>query len=387
MTETNDAAKLLADLKDRALDVALEGFTISDARQPGMPLIYVNHGFEILTGYTAAEVLGKNCRFLQGERTNEKAKQRLRKAIETCQPCVVEILNYHKNGSPFWNRLSITPVRDEDGQTTHFIGVQSDVTARRRASEKLHAANRDMQQALEAAAQIQQSLLPHGLPMHDGVEIAWRFEPCATLAGDILNAFWLDQDRLGCYVLDVMGHGVSAALLSVTLSHFLTPPGGGVLSNYASPAEVATALNRRFPLDSRHQQFFTLVYGVLDTQAQTFRYTCAGHPPLIHVPSQAPAQISQATGFPIGVMDTPDYKEHCLHLQSGDRVYLYSDGIIEAGQQQGQAWGIQGLCDFVSQQRAQTLPNALDAIVTETRTRHGNGALPDDVSILALESK
>lgn len=387
MNHSVDPVQLLSSLKDRALDVALEGFTIADARLPDRPLIYVNHGFEILTGYTAAEVLGKNCRFLQGDQTNEKAKQRIRDAVANCQPCVVEILNYHKNGNPFWNRLSITPVQDEAGQTTHFIGVQSDVTARRRAAEELRAANRDMQEALEGAAQIQQSLLPHDLPQHARAEIAWRFEPCATLAGDTLNAFWLDEDRLACYVLDVMGHGVSAALLSVTLSHFLTPPRGGVLSKHTSPAEVATALNQRFPLDHRHPQFFTLVYGVLDTQAKAFQYTCAGHPPLIYAPAQASAQISQATGFPIGIMDRPAYENHTLRLRAGDRVFLYSDGIIEAGQERGQAWGIQGLRDFSDSQAKHTLTETLDGILAETQSRHGEAGLHDDVSVLAFELK
>ena len=102
-------------LKDRALDVAAEGITIADALQPDRPLIYINQGFERMTGYPVAEVMGRNCRFLQGPDTDATAVAEIRAALAECRPCVLEILNYRKDGTTFWNRLSITPVRDGHG--------------------------------------------------------------------------------------------------------------------------------------------------------------------------------------------------------------------------------------------------------------------------------
>lgn len=382
-----NTADILRVLKDRALDAALEGITIADARQPDNPLVYVNHGFEILTGYAAAEVLGTNCRFLQGPDTNPETTAIVRSAVENEQPCVVEILNHHKNGTPFWNRLSITPIHDNEGRTTHFIGVQSDVTARRRAEDELRQANQEMQAALDAAAQVQNSLLPHDLPQSDAVEIAWRLEPCATLAGDILNASWLDDRYLACYVLDVVGHGVAAALLSFTLSHFLTPGGGNEGNEHPSPTDVAQQLNQRFPFHNERQQFFTLLYGVLDTQMHSFEYVSAGHPPLIHQPTQGSPCISGATGFPIGVVEDPDYQSHTLSLAPGDRLLLYSDGVVEAGEQQGRPWGIQGLSDVLHTMHGERLDVLLDHIVETARLRYHNQLLADDLSLLALEVK
>jgi len=118
-------------LKDRALASASEGITISDPSRPDNPLIYVNKGFENLTGYSAASVLGRNCRFLQGPLTNPDTAEQIRESIKAEKSCTVEILNYRKDGTTFWNRLSITLVRDKTSRTTHFIGVQSDITARR----------------------------------------------------------------------------------------------------------------------------------------------------------------------------------------------------------------------------------------------------------------
>ncbi len=124
-------------LKDHALDVAAEGVTIADAQNPGRPLIYVNRGFERMTGYAASEAIGLNCRFLQGKDTDPAAANEIRTALNAGRECVVEILNYRRDGAPFWNRLSITPIRDAAGRLTHFIGVQSDVTARRTNSPSL----------------------------------------------------------------------------------------------------------------------------------------------------------------------------------------------------------------------------------------------------------
>jgi PAS domain S-box-containing protein len=157
------------ELKDRALAACAEGITIADARLPGQPLIYINAGFERLTGYSAAEVLGRNCRFLQGPATDPATVDLLRRAIREQREVTVQLINYRKNGTPFWNRLSITPVRDQAGLVTHLIGVQSDVTPEVEAQEALLLANRRLESAariikqdLEAAAESQQALLPAG---------------------------------------------------------------------------------------------------------------------------------------------------------------------------------------------------------------------------------
>ena len=96
---------------------------------PGRPLIYVNAGFERLTGYAAAEAIGRNCRFLQGPDTDPETTADHPPRAPRRAPVTVQVLNYRKGGKQFWNRLSITPLRDGEGRVTHFIGVQSDVTA------------------------------------------------------------------------------------------------------------------------------------------------------------------------------------------------------------------------------------------------------------------
>jgi len=113
-----------------------EGITVSDPRQPDNPLVYVNPAFCQLTGYSEEEVLGNNCRFLQGEETNQSELDRLRKAIREQKPCIVELLNYRKDGTKFWNNLSINPVFDEAGEIIYFTGIQMDVTRRKELEEQ-----------------------------------------------------------------------------------------------------------------------------------------------------------------------------------------------------------------------------------------------------------
>jgi len=115
--------------KTRALDEAPVGITVTDATQPDNPMVYVNDRFVEMTGYDREESIGVNCRFLQGPDTDEASVQQLRDAIDADEPTTVELLNYRKDGTEFWNRVSIAPISDADGTVTNWVGFQEDITA------------------------------------------------------------------------------------------------------------------------------------------------------------------------------------------------------------------------------------------------------------------
>lgn len=126
---TNEAALRML---ERALQSVSQGILITDANLPDNPIIYASPGFERMSGYSAPEVVDKNCRFLQGAGTDRAAIAEVRKNIQDQRACTVELLNYRKDGTSFWNELTINPVHDAKGKVTHFVAVQTDVTERRR---------------------------------------------------------------------------------------------------------------------------------------------------------------------------------------------------------------------------------------------------------------
>ncbi len=136
ITERKQAEEALR-LGDRAIAASSNGIVITDPNQPDDPIIYVNPAFASMTGYSAQETLGRNCRFLQGTEREQPALEELRAALRDGRRCKVVLRNYKKDGTLFWNELSISPVRDKEGKLVNFIGVQEDVTERKRAEEAL----------------------------------------------------------------------------------------------------------------------------------------------------------------------------------------------------------------------------------------------------------
>ena len=385
-------------LKDRALAAAAEGISIADAKRPDRPLIYVNDGFERLTGYSADEVLGLNCKFLQGDDADPDTVQEIRRALAEGVDCTVEILNHRKDGAPFWNRLSITPVRDEEGEVTHFIGVQSDVTARREAEEGLRSANAQMRRNLEEAALIQRAWLPRSLPEVPGFEFAYRFRPCEELAGDGLNIVRLDDHLFGIYILDVSGHGVPAALLSVSLNRMLSPlpdqsslfvPTAGSPTGFApaDPGRVAASLNRHYVAGPATGRYFTLVYGILDMRVGSFRYITAGHPPPVLINREGAKICPLAPGLPVGALPGFQFGERTVYLEPGDRLLLYTDGVLEAVDASEEEWGEKRLLDALVEVYPRPLEESLESMIGRIERWCPGGEPQDDVTLLAIQAR
>jgi sigma-B regulation protein RsbU (phosphoserine phosphatase) len=393
----------LVRLKDRALSATAEGIAIADVRQKDQPIIYANAAFERLTGYAPDFVVGRNCRFLQGPDTDPQTRETIRRAVRSGEPCTVEILNYRKDGSTFWNRLSITPVRDERGEVTHFIGIQSDVTERRRAEDDLRATRDELQRALreiqkdiDLAARVQRAALPRTSPPIEGFQAAWQFLPCTGLAGDFLNVLRLDETRVGLYVLDVSGHGASAALLAVSLGRLLSGVRGqsclfeadpDTPDEYAvtPPAEVAHFLNDNNPMDPELTQYLTMVYGILDVPARELRYVAAGHPGPLVVRGGGEVVTHDSSGQPIGLLPDASFEERRLTLEAGDRFYLFTDGVTEASSPSGEELGIRRAAAALARKGGQPLDEAIADLLEAMKTWSGGAAFRDDVTVLGVE--
>ncbi len=130
---------LIPQVLSKILDSCVNGVSLADPDQEDMPLVYVNKAFETITGYTLAEVVGKNCRFLQGKEHDQTEINKLREAIKDKKSVEVTLHNYRKNGELFYNHLLMSPLFDSNGNLLYFLGVQLDVTPQIRAEEEIKA--------------------------------------------------------------------------------------------------------------------------------------------------------------------------------------------------------------------------------------------------------
>ena len=156
-------------VRDRAIAAAENGIAIADARLPDMPIVYVNPAFLALSGYPEEEVLGRNCRFLQGPDTDPATVQAMRDAIQEARPVQVMVRNYKKDGTPFWNEITVSPVLDAYGTLTHFVGIQTDITARIDAERILRDSEERYRSLIQATTQTvwvvdAQGAIPRPLP-------------------------------------------------------------------------------------------------------------------------------------------------------------------------------------------------------------------------------
>jgi len=266
--------------------------------------------------------------------------------------------------------------------------------------DELARAHRRMKKDLEAAARIQQTLLPPKEPEVRGARCAWRYVPCDELAGDTLGVVSLDQEQTGLYVLDVSGHGVPAALLSFTLSRMIseTAPGSSPLRTGgpdgevpADPDEVMLELSRLFPHDPETRKYFTMVYGLYDARNRVFSYCSAGHTPLVHVPVVGEPSLFETTGPPVAlippILGAPSYSTREISLQPGDRLYLLSDGLPEAENvSRDEEFGMARIAEVLEKGRILDLEESLENLLKRVWEFGGGTGPDDDVSLLAIEA-
>ncbi|MXS81636.1 PAS domain-containing protein [Nitrosomonas oligotropha] len=130
---------LIPQVLSKILDSCVNGVTLADPDQEDMPLVYVNKAFEIITGYTLAETVGRNCRFLQGDEHDQTGVKQLKEGIKHRKPVEVVLRNFRKNGELFYNHLLVSPLFDSHGNLLYFLGVQLDITPKIRAEEEIKA--------------------------------------------------------------------------------------------------------------------------------------------------------------------------------------------------------------------------------------------------------
>jgi sigma-B regulation protein RsbU (phosphoserine phosphatase) len=245
--------------------------------------------------------------------------------------------------------------------------------------EALLKTQQRLQEELAAAANYVLSLIPP--PLTEPVAIDWRFLPSEELGGDCLGYHFLGENKIAVYVLDICGHGVGAALLSVVLLDLLRSrslPG----VDFSDPAAVLTALNREFPV-SRHGMFLTIWYGVLDLDGPELIFSTAGHPPAVLIGREGETALLSTNGIATGCMASAAYENMRRPLRTGDTLFIYSDGAYELRREGRITVSFGDLAMLF--ERATHGANPLDEILTELRRRGESERFVDDVSLLAIK--
>jgi sigma-B regulation protein RsbU (phosphoserine phosphatase) len=271
-----------------------------------------------------------------------------------------------------------------------------------RQNAELRDANDRIRTGLRAAARVQQSMLPRDNIINPRVRTAWKYVPTDELAGDAIGLFLVDDRFLVAYVLDVSGHGVPAALLSVSAMRALEPEPAETsvlrdltranpdLDTIQRPARVAVELNRRFRAGENDGRYLTMVLCVLDIHRGRLHLTSAGHPPPLLVRGGQPVTLPDAGGFPIAITDTADYEDAVVHLRPGDRLCLYSDGIIEqsdrtAAGTRDEQFGAERLLHSLTTRSGTTVDQVVNEVVDDLARWAGSGEFVDDVSLVVVE--
>lgn len=279
--------------------------------------------------------------------------------------------------------------------------VRSQLRIRSLTKELIHAnkelieKQKRLDEDLKAAAGIQRSLLPQKLPEMENLEIAWKFLPCDLIGGDVFNVVRLDGNHIGIYMLDVSGHGVPAALVTVSVSQMLQPHTGYMMERKTSPSlsyeifsprEVFNTLDQEYPIE-RFDKFFTIVYLILNVHKGTLKYSNAAHPPPVLLRSDGSLELLDKGGTIIGLGGRIPFEEEQKELQSGDKIILYTDGVVEYQNDSGHFFGKDRFYTLLKNQKGHSISKILDEVLKSLIDFSSNTRPQDDVSLLGIEFK
>lgn len=270
-----------------------------------------------------------------------------------------------------------------------------------RLNRELRAKQERIDEDLAAAAEIQRSLLPRAPADYGPLDMGWAFEPSAHIAGDIFNLIRLADHLWAIYAMDVSGHGVPAAMMAVSVYQSLQPASGFVCRpepgmdrrlSPRRPSEVLKALDAEYPFE-RFSNFFTMAYLILDTENHTLTYSNAGHPRPVVLRRDGRVKLLKRGGPFIGLFgirlpeEDNGFMEEQLAFNPGDKLFLYTDGLNEYMNPEGEMYGNQRLHALLKDHAGEGI-SAIIAAVRAALRQFGRDAPPaDDVTLVGIELK
>ena len=293
---------------------------------------------------------------------------------------------FYIKGSPVLKSLEVTSRLIRFHGRKMILVIIYDVTEIEAQKRMLEKQRQQIDQELVTAARIQKSLLPERDLEIDNLRIAWKFEPSGHIGGDIFQIHKISDAEIGIYMLDVCGHGVSAALVAVTISQFLMSLHNRMrlTGKSFSPEEVMSRLDREFPME-RFDCFFSIVYATLNIETGRFRYSNAGHMPPLILSSSGRLEMLEKHGTPVGIGFGAAFGQEEKQLFAGDRLILYTDGLIENFGIDGERNGKDRFHAFLKEFCHLPTRGLADGAFEDAGRRRGGAAPTDDMSLIAVE--
>jgi sigma-B regulation protein RsbU (phosphoserine phosphatase) len=267
-----------------------------------------------------------------------------------------------------------------------------ELQARVRAGLRLHEASRELQEQkqlleteLAEAAEYVSSILPDRMT-EPPVTIDARFIPSRQLGGDGFDYYWLDSEHLAIYLLDASGHGLRAALPTLSVLNLLKSRALPQI-NYYQPSDVLRGLNETFQMTQRNDKYFTIWYGVYNRVKRQLVYASAGHPPAILISGKPASSVQvkrlKTLGLPVGMFPDADYVDDCCDVVEPSTLYIFSDGIYEINQSDGTIWGIDPFVELLADCKSKSASN-LDHVLHSIKAVNPKDYFDDDLSLLEI---
>ena len=302
------------------------------------------------------------------------------------------------DGAEHWIHLHSKPFYDADGNrdgvVASFRVIDDEVTAEEHAqgllsqrddqnrtlTRRLQSQTDRLTAELDSAARYVASILPAYLA--GPVEVAARYVPSRELGGDSYDYRWIDDDHLIFYLVDVSGHGVEPAMLSVSV-HNLMRSGTFDRTMLLEPDWVLMELNRMFPMEQQYGHFFTIWYGVYQASTRTLRFASAGHPPALALSGGSVSAQLSTPAVPIGVAEDADFTTSSYQVPPGADILLYSDGAFELDLPDGRVWSLPQFVNALAETAA-SAGWTLDDLIGRLRERSESGMFDDDCTLVRL---
>lgn len=255
--------------------------------------------------------------------------------------------------------IKSSPVKDSEGDIYAVVEVFRDVTRERNLEKEVLRRNKMMNKDLKYSRAIQKKILPPR-GNYGSVSIDYIYKPSEVLSGDMFDVVNIDDRYTGIYISDVVGHGVTASILTM----FVRQTMRAIMDITTDPAQVLSELHKSFlDLNFDDDKYFTILYGVLDNKDKTFTYANAGHNSLPLLINNESIQVLENSGYPICYLfDKIEYKEKTIKVNKNDKILFYTDGIIELRNRFGEEFGIERLQESIKNKKGNLIKHIQKAM-------------------------